>query len=53
MIFLCLAIAGGTLLYVVMFEILQREKEKDVSGTLQLIGILLGFALMTLLITFG
>jgi len=46
------AIAGGTLLYVVMFEILQREKEKDVSGTLQLIGILLGFALMTLLITF-
>lgn len=46
------AIAGGTLLYVVMFEIIQREKEKDVSGTLQLVGILLGFALMTLLITY-
>jgi len=46
------AIAGGTLLYVVMFEVLQREKEKNVSGALQLIGILLGFAFMTLLITF-
>jgi len=45
------ALAGGTLLYVVMFEVLQREKEKDVSGALQLVGILLGFSFMTMLQT--
>ena len=47
------ALAGGTLLYVVMFEVLQREKEKDVSGALQLVGILLGFSFMTMLQTLG
>merc|ERR1719369_2091454 len=44
-------LAGGTLLYVVMFEVLQREKEKDVSGILQLFGLLVGFGFMTLLQT--
>ena len=52
--YLCFAaLAGGTLLYVVMFEVLQREKEKDVSGALQLVGILLGFSFMTMLQTLG
>jgi len=39
-------LSGGTILYVVMFEILQREKEKKISGIIQLFGILVGFAAM-------
>jgi len=42
-------LAGGTILYVVMFEVLQREKEKEVSGIFQLVGIVLGFCAMTVL----
>jgi len=42
-------LAGGTILYVVMFEVLQREKEKEVSGIVQLFGIVLGFSAMTVL----
>ena len=38
--------AAGTLLYVVMFEVLNRERTKDVSGLLQLVGVLLGFGVM-------
>jgi hypothetical protein len=45
--------AGGTILYVVMFEVLQREKEKEVSGIFQLLGIVLGFSAMMLLEVFG
>jgi len=39
-------IAAGTLLYVVMFEVLNRERMKEVSGILQLVGVLLGFGVM-------
>lgn len=39
-------LACGTIIYVVMFEILQREKSRDVSGLLQLVGVLAGFGLM-------
>ena len=42
-------IAGGTILYVVMFEVLNRERVKDVPGLLQLFGIILGFCIMLLL----
>jgi len=42
-------LAAGTILYAVMFEILQREKEKNVSGLVQLVAIMVGFcAMMTL-----
>jgi len=43
------AISGGSIVYCVMFEIIQREKQKEVSGMLQLLGILLGFVGMLLL----
>ncbi|KAK6633787.1 hypothetical protein RUM44_004394 [Polyplax serrata] len=38
--------AAGTLLYVVFFEVLQREKANDQSGILQLIAIMAGFGVM-------
>lgn len=38
--------AGGTLLYVVFFEVLQREKANSQSGLLQLIAIMAGFGVM-------
>ena len=41
-------LAGGTLIYVVIFEILQREKAKvQVSGIAQLAFVLIGFAALT------
>ena len=46
-------LAGGTILYVVMFEVLQREKEKEVSGIFQLLGIVLGFSAMMVLELLG
>jgi len=46
-------IAAGTLLYVVMFEVLNRERMKEVSGLLQLVGVLLGFGVMLLIEIFG
>ena len=46
-------LAGGTILYVVMFEVLQREKEKEVSGVFQLLGIVLGFSAMMVLELLG
>ena len=46
-------LAGGTILYVVMFEVLQREKEKEVSGIFQLLGIVLGFSAMMVLEVLG
>jgi hypothetical protein len=38
------ALAGGTLIYVVVFEVLQREKSKSVSGMAQLAFVILGFS---------
>ncbi|XP_058798153.1 protein zntC isoform X2 [Phymastichus coffea] len=38
--------AAGTLLYVVFFEVLARERANDKSGLLQLAAILVGFTLM-------
>ena len=46
-------ISGGTLLYVVMFEVLNRERTKNVSGLVQLAGILVGFASMLMIEIFG
>lgn len=38
--------AGGTLLYVIFFEVLQRERSNAQSGFLQLLSIMAGFAVM-------
>lgn len=38
--------AGGTLLYVIFFEVLQRERSNTQSGFLQLLAIMVGFAVM-------
>lgn len=38
--------AAGTLLYVVFFEVLQRERANSQSGVLQLIAIMAGFGVM-------
>ena len=46
-------LAGGTILYVVMFEVLNREKAKEISGLMQLFGIMIGFTAMLLLDVFG
>ena len=40
-------------MYVVMFEVLQREKEKEVTGIFQLIGIILGFSAMVVMELIG
>ena len=42
-------IATGSLLYVVFFEILEKERQKAVPGLLQVIGVSLGFIFMVLL----
>jgi len=48
------ALSGGTIIYCIMFEIIQRERQKNVSGMLQLLGIVLGFVGMLLIdINFG
>jgi len=46
-------ISAGTLLYVVMFEILNRERVKNVSGLLQFSGIILGFVVMMIIDIFA
>lgn len=38
--------AAGTLLYVVFFEVLARERNNQHSGVWQLVAIIAGFALM-------
>lgn len=38
--------AAGTLLYVVFFEVLARERANEKSGLLQLVAIIVGFTLM-------
>ena len=40
-------IAGGTILYIVVFEVLERERSKNVSGLAQLLFISLGFAVIS------
>ena len=42
-------IATGSLLYVVFFEILEKERQKPVAGILQVISMSLGFIFMVLL----
>ena len=37
------AIAGGTIIYIAVFEILERERSKNVSGLVQLLFIIIGF----------
>lgn len=38
------AIAGGTIIYIAVFEILERERSKNVSGLVQLFFIVVGYA---------
>ena len=40
------ALAAGTILYVVAFEILERERSKSISGLVQLCFVIVGFAAM-------
>ena len=40
------ALAGGTIIYVVVFEVLERERSKNVSGLAQLFFVLLGFGVL-------
>jgi len=48
------ALAGGTILYVVVFEVLQRERSKQhVPGLLQLAFVTIGFLVMTLVEVYG
>ena len=49
----CQGIAGGTILYVVMFEILNRERVKEVQGLVQLLAVMFGFTAMLLVEIFG
>lgn len=42
-------IATGSLLYVVFFEILEKERQKPVPGVLQVLGVSLGYIFMVLL----
>ena len=48
------ALAAGTLVYVAMFEIIQREKSKEkVPGLAQLLFILMGFGVILLFTRYG
>jgi len=48
------ALAAGTLLYVVVFEVLQREKSKEqVPGLVQLFFVVAGFITIYLFVTYG
>ena len=40
------ALAAGTLLYVGVFEVIERERYKNVSGIAQLFFIILGFCVL-------
>merc|ERR1719153_975590 len=42
------ALATGTLLYVVFFEVLEKERQKKKNGLLQVIFVVLGFVVMVL-----
>jgi len=48
------ALAAGTLVYVAVFEVLQREKaKKKVPGLLQFIAVIAGFTVILLFVRFG
>ena len=47
------ALAGGTLIYVAVFEILERERSKNVPGLVQVAFVVLGFCVMMLVEFFG
>ena len=47
------AFAGGTIIYVVVFEVLQRERSKDISGLLQLLFVVIGFCCLLMVEIFG
>ena len=47
------ALSAGTILYVVVFQVLQRERSKNVSGNMQLFCFILGFCAMMLVEIFG
>jgi len=42
-------ISAGTIIYVVMFEVLQREMVRDVPGLMQLMGVMVGFGSMLMI----
>ena len=42
-------IATGSLLYVVFFEILEKERQKSIPGLVQVLGASFGFVIMVLL----
>jgi len=42
-------ISAGTIIYVVMFEVLQREMVRDVPGLMQLLGVMVGFGAMLMI----
>jgi len=46
-------IAAGTIIYIVMFEVLQREKSRNISGLLQLFAIMAGFSVMIIIQIFA
>ena len=46
-------LAAGTLLYVVMLEVLSRERQKHLPGLLQFTAVILGFIIMLIIQLFG
>ena len=40
------ALAGGTIIYVVVFEVLERERYKNVSGLAKLFFVIVGFCVL-------
>jgi len=48
-----LGISAGSILYVVVFEILQRQRNKSTTGILQLVFLILGFAALLLIENYG
>ena len=53
MFFFLTGLAGGTLIYVVVFEVLAREKTKNVPGPAQLACVVVGFGTMLVVELFG
>ena len=47
------ALAGGTIIYVVVFEVLERERSKNVSGLAQLFFVVLGFCVLMMVEILG
>ena len=47
------ALSAGTILYVVVFEVLQRERSKNINGMATFFAAVLGFVAMLLVEIFG